>query len=369
MSKRNLRARQEAQKRIKLAELRREVKYGETTLLRAEKEWKKLCVQISLPKLREELILSWHSFEKLMDTKNFVISLYMDEVRDHEEQYMMNIRNHQDNIKQLMDQLAKALNEIHQDNNTKLNNLIRKSLEEWDQNIMATDHAEAYLKIMSYALEMKRKKHEKQTKTEDFAKVNEAASRNAHDIQQITFYLELKFENTWSRIKNIQNDYFLHTQEHQRAHDAIRDVDDANNRTVRKELKKLVNLCELAKRLSTKYKELTGSIGKKLAYLETEKEYLNECFFAFRNKLKQDRDNDSIKRTLMTVEFVKTFDYLKSKLKKGNQMIETLRVSRRYETHPEKVLPYPYEIIEESKIKGLPIMTLFWQRLSEICFE
>lgn len=76
-----------------------------------------MCVKITLPKLREELINCWSYFEKIVDTKDFVISLCMDELRKHEDTYYLNQQHHQDNIQRLMEELAKNLQEIHKENN------------------------------------------------------------------------------------------------------------------------------------------------------------------------------------------------------------------------------------------------------------
>ncbi|XP_044757065.1 dynein regulatory complex subunit 2-like isoform X2 [Coccinella septempunctata] len=353
-------------KQIKLAELRREVNYSKYNLTRAEKEWKQICVNITLPKLREELINCWHYFEKVVDTKDFVISYCMDEVRYHEDIYNLNLQNHQDHIQKLMIGFAQALQEIHHENNEYLMNLIQKSLEDWENQMGQAYQSENYMKVMKFGLEVLSKRWDKMCKTESFARLNEESSKHVQEIQQLSFILELKLEELWDKIRLAEDDYWQRIQENKKHHDVIKEIDDATTRTVQKELKKLMKLQVVAKRLASKFKELVGSIGKKLKYLQQEKESLLELQFALRNKLMQDKDNDYLKRTLITVEFGKAFDYLNDRLKKGERMMMVLKGGRRYETSQGKILPYPVRFCgsDGGHNYTIPELRLFWQRMA-----
>lgn len=106
----------EKKKQVKRDYLGREVKYGELTLKRYEREWRRMLINISLPKMREDLEFAWHNFERVIDCKNFTISLLMDEIRDSEQQYVMNVRNHMEHIDKLIDLFRMQLEELEADN-------------------------------------------------------------------------------------------------------------------------------------------------------------------------------------------------------------------------------------------------------------
>lgn len=105
----------EKKKQVRRDYLGREVKYGELTLKKHEKEWRQMLINLALPKMREDLEFAWHNFERVVDCKDFVISLLMDELKDAEEQYLMNNRNHAEHIDKLIDMFRVQIEEIHHD--------------------------------------------------------------------------------------------------------------------------------------------------------------------------------------------------------------------------------------------------------------
>lgn len=244
--------------------------------------------------------------------------------------------------------------------------MIQKSLDDWEYQIYEADVAEGYVKVMKFGLEVLSKRWDKMAKTENFAILNEESTKHVAEIQQLSFILELKLEDLWNRINIAQDEYWARINENKKHHDIIKEVDDATNKTVQRELKKLMKLQVVAKRLATKFKELVGTIGKKLKYLEREKDSLHELQFALRNKLMQDKDNDALKRTMMTVEFAKAFETVNGKLRKGESMMRVIRGIHRYETSREKVFPYPLGIAEtDLEHKYSPSeLRLFWQRVA-----
>lgn len=103
----------EKKKQLKRDVLTRELQYSDLTVRRHEKEWKKMLIQISLPEMKNELLLAWHNFERIIDCKDFVISLLMDEIREAEEQYMMNCKNHIEHIDKMIDLFRETMEEMH----------------------------------------------------------------------------------------------------------------------------------------------------------------------------------------------------------------------------------------------------------------
>lgn len=106
----------EKKKQIKRDQLDREVKYGDLTIKKHEKEWRLMLINIALPKMKEDLEFAWHNFERVIDCKNFTISLLMDEIRDAEQQYVLNTKNHMEHIDKLIDLFRMHLEELQIDN-------------------------------------------------------------------------------------------------------------------------------------------------------------------------------------------------------------------------------------------------------------
>lgn len=105
----------EKKKQIKRDHLEREVKYGRLTVQKYEKNWREMLIKVALPRMRDELEFAWHNFERVVDCKDFTISLLMDEIKDAEEQYMYNFRAHSENLEKLLWLFHDRLEELKAD--------------------------------------------------------------------------------------------------------------------------------------------------------------------------------------------------------------------------------------------------------------
>lgn len=65
--------------------------------------------------MRNDLEFAWHSFERVIDCKDFTISLLMDELKFAERQYSMNFKNHLENIDKFIDMYHERLEELKLD--------------------------------------------------------------------------------------------------------------------------------------------------------------------------------------------------------------------------------------------------------------
>ncbi|CAH1967116.1 unnamed protein product [Acanthoscelides obtectus] len=113
----------EKKKQLKRDVLTRELKYSAVTYQRHEKEWRQLLIEKALPGMRDDLEFAWNNFERVIDCKDFTISLLMDEIRDAEQQYMLNYKNHVEHIDKLIDMFRERLEELAADNEHQLTKL------------------------------------------------------------------------------------------------------------------------------------------------------------------------------------------------------------------------------------------------------
>lgn len=65
--------------------------------------------------MRDDLEFAWHNFERIVDCKDFTISLLLEELRYAERQYSMNFKNHLENIDIFIDIYQERLEEIQRD--------------------------------------------------------------------------------------------------------------------------------------------------------------------------------------------------------------------------------------------------------------
>lgn len=135
----------------------RELKYGQLTHRQHEKEWRGMLIQIAQPRVVQDLRYAWHNFERVMDSKDFTISLLMDEIRDAEEQYMRNLRAHSGNIDRLITMFRDRLVELGKDNENQLNILQKRADGEVVEEEQRFGEMQEYLKTMIFGLNVVKK--------------------------------------------------------------------------------------------------------------------------------------------------------------------------------------------------------------------
>lgn len=110
----------EKKRQLKRDVLDRELRLADITLERHEQNWKEMLLKVALPRMKEELEFAWHNFERVIDSKDFQISLLMDELRLSGEQYMLNFKNHIENLEKLIKMFYNRLQEFKRDNATQV---------------------------------------------------------------------------------------------------------------------------------------------------------------------------------------------------------------------------------------------------------
>lgn len=111
---------QEKKKQLKRELLDREIRYGAVTLKRQEKNWRQLLIGIKVPEMRKELEFAWHHFERLVDCKDFAISLLLDELDKAHGQYFLNLKTHSEHIDQLLQMFGEQVQQLQQDYNNQV---------------------------------------------------------------------------------------------------------------------------------------------------------------------------------------------------------------------------------------------------------
>lgn len=147
--------------------------------------------------MKEDLVYAWHNFERAIDAKDFTISLLMDEIRDSEEQYMMNLRNHVENVDRLIQMFKDQVEEFKGEAKRLVADLIRESEEEAASIEATAADGQQYLKVMLYGLEMARKNQEKKVRGDLLSRIDEEDTKCNMIIQNMKQGLEDKLLHLW----------------------------------------------------------------------------------------------------------------------------------------------------------------------------
>ncbi|XP_068911882.1 dynein regulatory complex subunit 2-like [Tenebrio molitor] len=367
----------EKKKQLKRDHLAREVKYGQLTIQRYEKDWRAMLIKVALPRMRQELEFAWHNFERVVDCKDFTISLLMDELRDAEEQYMHNFRAHSENIDKLMGIYLDRLDELKLDYESEVALMEERCENELQDMKDVSNENLDYLKTMLYKLELDRKEHNRLKKGEYFSRLDEVDVKNQLLLQKLKAALETKYQNMFDEMKRFIKNYRKRIRDRKKEHNMLKEADDAIQELIAHQFKQIKRLYDIIRQLRQKYIDMKQTEGSKLLDLQAERQYFSYSFLTLRIKLENDKKDDFNKLVRLSECCAKAFDYLESLNKKGEMILTMAVVCRKLETKKEKILPFPLtntlfpDITDLERdsiddIEGVrPEMELFWQRLGQ----
>lgn len=365
----------ERQRQIKFDHLGREIKYGNLTVQRYEKKWKSMLMQISVSHMREELEYAWHNFERVIDSKDFTISLLLDEIQEAEEQYLVNLRQHSQNIDRLIKMFHDKLEEMKEDNHKAVYELQTMAAAEADVMNSSAADGENYLKTMLYGLEMESKAQAKQVRGEYLSKMDEEEKKYADLIQTLKSGLEKKLEQLWNTTQEFIKSHKSRTINREKDYFTLKQQDDALQVILAEQLLKIKKFYDLIKTLRQRYVDIEKTQQSIIDDLTLEKNYFNNIFFTLKRRVEIDTAIDKKHLILLTENSNEVIDVLSEYRRKGKWILTLGAVFRKMQTLHEKILPFPLPPVTKHASKSTAdLLTtefesddlfLFWHRVGE----
>ncbi|KAJ8973374.1 hypothetical protein NQ317_007187 [Molorchus minor] len=361
----------EADKQLKRDYLGREVKYGQFTIKRHEREWKKMLAEIALPKMREDLEFAWHNFERVVDCKDFTISLLMDEVKEAEEQNMVNIRKHLENIDKLMELFREQTEELRKDYEAEITKLKENSAEDIKKLNLVAEEEEYCIKTMLYILDIARKETKQNLRSEYFSKLGDHGKIYHQTVNRLKGVLENKFRYLLKDTTQFVNQYDQQTKERNKEYNELNAQDDCVQKLLVIQLEKIRKACEHLKILKIKLNDSQKLLGRIFKDASDSNDFFDYAFSTLKRKLEDDMTKDSEQMIHLTVNSHLTLEHLENLKLKGERTLSIGAVCRKLETQKEKVKPFParysrdYELGIEHIKEYLPQLDLFWQKVAQ----
>lgn len=368
----------ERKKQLKRDYLLREIKYTSVTVAKYDKEWRQMLINISVPSIRKELQFAWHNFERVVDCKDFTISLLMDELRDAQEQYLMNFRNHLQSIEDLIDMFHNQNEELHYHNEMQ----VKKLRDEMNENVemikKESDETEVYLKTMLYGLEMERKNESQKAQVDYFLKQDDLTTTNTNAIQRLRGFLEQMHYKVWEDTKSFYSHFKKSTKSRRKTHDELKHQDDKLQELLAKQIQKLGHNYNYLNRLRTKFVELKKERVDTLNQLTKTFNYFDNAFVKMRKILKTERDFDFNQLLILSMKYNETIQYLNELKSKGKLILQLNSVCKKLETFQEKIMPFPCILPERKVVQNVTestidvvltsseLLSFFWQKIGLI---
>ncbi|KAB0802918.1 hypothetical protein PPYR_05104 [Photinus pyralis] len=357
-------------RKIKHDEISREVKYGRLTLKSNERKWRRMLIEISLPRMRSELEYAWHNFERIIDVKDFTISYLLDELDQAEEQYVANVKCHSEHIDDLIHRFNNYLQELKFENEGHLNKLqdqTNREVEEIERNAAEADE---YFKTMLFGLEAAKKEQELRVRGEYLSKIDEESTKYKNIIRELRAVLEKNYADLWVAIKLFLYDFEQQTMERRKSYNILASQDELLQKVCLNQNLKLIRMQDALKNLKRQYSQAQKSQKQKLTDLLNEQQYFSDAFTTLKGRMNNDKRIDSTNLTLLTEESSIIWMHLKKILEKGRKAQQLAGFCRKLETLREKTLPFPKYDTDDDEVQieehpATASLELFWKRVAQ----
>ncbi|XP_022901642.1 dynein regulatory complex subunit 2-like [Onthophagus taurus] len=359
-------------RQLKIDELQRELKYGRLTVKRHEKSWKDLLLSIGIPEIKKQLEYAWHNFEIAIDAKDFQISLLMDAINEAEEQYMMNIRNHCENVNKLFLLFKEQLEALNQDSKAEVRNM--RMFNELEVERLMSKHRDDvdFLNMMLFGLEMMQKEHEQYIRCEYCARMEDEQNKNNEALQKLSFDIHEKYMKVWNDTMDFVTSFNDKTAQKRKQYLILNAAEEQVNTLMQNQLERIAQLFELIRKLKYETARLHRSIGQKAGDLIIERYFYADTFWSLKSQLEKELNFDDSKLTLFTIEANEAMDTLKKIETKGSYILQLASMCRKYETIQEKVLPFPMlgknikvNVMDCEYFRDVYELKTFWKRFGQ----
>ncbi|RZC38943.1 hypothetical protein BDFB_007696 [Asbolus verrucosus] len=370
---------EETKRQIQRDHFRREIQYGELIYRKHEKEWRRMLMKVTLPRMREELEYAWHSFERVIDNKDFTISLLMDEIKDAEEQYMHNFRNHLENVDKLVARFSDRLADFKIEYGAGVQKLQNKCDSDVENMRDVNKENMNYLKTMLYKLELEKRQQERITRAEYFSRLDEVEVKNQLLLQKLKAHLEKKYQTIFENMHSFIANYIRQQKERKKEYKEYKIADDAIQELISLQVNQMKKLYDTLRHLRQKFRDVKQSTERKLVDLQAERQYFAQSYRLLKTHLANDQETDFTKMANLSRMCAGIYNDLEKLKKKGETILKIAAICRKMETQKEKILAFPKDDVkiflkiqlfkdeeEEEDTKGIiKEMRLFWERIGQ----
>ncbi|KAL1488423.1 hypothetical protein ABEB36_014896 [Hypothenemus hampei] len=363
----------EKKKQVKRDLLERELKYGALTLKRHERDWRQMLIDLTIPEMLKDLEFAWHNFERVVDSKDFIIGLLLDELDQANQQYFLNLKTHSEHIDQLIQMFSDRVNELQMDFQKQTEDLQGEHEKLVEQFTDSASDKEKYLKTILYILQMEMKEVKRTRHSDYFSKLEEQDSKQHQLIQRMKGILEQVHLQLWMDTMHFLDDYKNRIKQRKKQHNKLKTEDDKLQILINQQMEHIRKAYNTIRSLKLKKSELEKFLGRRLADLQSEFDFFTYALNTLRSNLSKDCQLDFRKLNCLTMNYNNVITHLENLEVTGKHILHVGIVCRKLETLEEKILPFPNNFINEMSKSSLgkfkdyaDVLDLFWQRVGNV---
>lgn len=329
--------------RLKKAQLQehdhldREIKYGQCTIKKHEKNWKNMLIKIHLPFMKEELIRSWQQYEKAIDCRDFTISLRMDDLHFAQRQRDMAFRNSIRNIDTLIDIYQDKLLDLKAQFEMDVGELQEHLKNEFSFENSKVEADVQMFKTMLYGYEMIRKTFIRHYRTDFFAKIDAQREAAIEELNIFSERLKGKYSGILKEAVDVINDYKFNTKEKKEEYKILQETSEATQKDNKEGLEKIKKLSNRINRLRLKFRHIQADKNAIKANVKFEVDYLREIYREIKEVCEKTNQKEEKNMQRLVTSSNKRMQKLEKLEKKGENLLTVIQACRKLETQFEKI--------------------------------
>ncbi|XP_051163802.1 dynein regulatory complex subunit 2-like [Leptopilina boulardi] len=363
---------EERKKNFKREQLKREIKLGSQNAIQLQNSWREIMMKIKMPNIKENVEIACHTFNRVLDFKDYSISFLLDAIDNAEEQYQMNERDHIEKIDEFLKIQQIRLKSLESNYQINLEKLINEFKIERDKINYENEEETIYLQTTIFAMNQKFEESLNNVKTTVFGKVESQAS-DFRDIRKMEEGFKIKnIKDSWQELQNVFADYESKTKERRNAYENLKTKDQFERNIIANQVDQTAFAFEEIRKLKKKISNVKLTNEEPINDIIKQRNFFQKSYWIVKNRFLNEQMTDKKLLKIMTIEYNKTIHHLNKLVKKLENILIVMQICQKYETENEKIIPIESIIQERNKItilnwtrgvEELQLMENFWKRV------
>ncbi|KAI8422161.1 hypothetical protein MSG28_006072 [Choristoneura fumiferana] len=336
-----LAAEAEERKQVKRDELRREVQAQERTRDELDRSWRALMLKIKEPVFRKDIEIMWRTFERAIDKKNHQITYTMKLMDVADDQFQRTVASFCDTIDTMINKFQAELEDMSKENNRMTADLLKRGEDAAACIMKEHGNAETHLQLLLYHADRVADTQVWASRGEYLVKEDEERTKYFNDRENLRSFLENAYNNMWEDYKAVLKAYVTGTADNQKQVRKLRRKENMMADVIASQGKKIANSGGLLKRLRTELAAYES--GTKQAVFRDRRDRHRAACQRLKMTMFDGVDLDTAQLSTLVKASDSAVDWLSDALKKGEKILSTAALCRKFATQREKVLPYGTE--------------------------
>ncbi|KER27890.1 hypothetical protein T265_13706 [Opisthorchis viverrini] len=320
--------------------LEREERASKINNLKITHHWRALLRDLKSQELKKDVDILAQTFDRIVDRKNSIIKTLVKDLNDSEEQHMMSLRSHLENVDKLIELQNERLRKLKADYEAELKLLTDEFGEE--ERYLIEQHTKQLddLKDIFVALDSTYTAKENEARTEQHSIKDELKNRNLEDKHALRTSLEAKVNKLWTEFKTSLALYTKTTDEKIVYFENLKQKDEKSAAEIEMQMRKLQRINDHIAIVKRRMAKVSKEFEEKNRHLKEEREKLVTHFQNLKTQLTKLRESQHEKLVKLSFESGAAIKKVQGLLDKAEKILKLAEHCRKYETEEEKVTPF-----------------------------